>query len=359
LNAVTAGIGWFAVNSVSGALALSVLPKLLGWPSLDPVIALVVIAVAQILIALIGHNMVHQFERYAFPFLAVVFALAAGVILAKTNTNIGFNTKAPVAFGGESGAFIIGAMAAFGYAIGWNPFASDYSRYLPKSSNPWKVGLAAGLGVFISCAVLEVAGAGLATFASSKGLFANPTAQFVDPLPKVLAVLTTLAIALGAVAANVLNIYSSAMSFLTLGIRLGIKQRRAIVAGVAGVAGFGFAVLALLNNLAETYTNFLLLIAYWITPYLAVVLTDYWLRHGEYDETRFFDTNHRPVRGAVAMLAGIAASVPFWNQTLYVGWVPFHYPQLGDLSFIVGFIVAAVVYLVLYRLAGRRTAIAR
>jgi nucleobase:cation symporter-1, NCS1 family len=47
-----------------------------------------------------------------------------------------------------------------------------------------------------------------------------------------------LGIAIGAVAANALNIYSAAMSFLTLGIRLGLKQRRAVVALLFGVVGF-------------------------------------------------------------------------------------------------------------------------
>src|SRR6266849_5663973 len=66
LNAVVAGIGWFAVNSISGALALHALthaPKGL---------CLVIVVVAQMLIAFFGHNLVHAFERYAFPVLAVI-----------------------------------------------------------------------------------------------------------------------------------------------------------------------------------------------------------------------------------------------------------------------------------------------
>jgi cytosine/uracil/thiamine/allantoin permease len=49
------------------------------------------------------------------------------------------------------------------------------------------------------------------------------------------------------------------------------------------------------------------------------------------------------------MAAGMAASVPFWDQghPIPVGWVPKHYPGVGDLSFFVGFTVAAAVYLAL------------
>src|SRR5215475_12342502 len=61
INSLVAGVGWFAVNSVSGALALSALTKIPDW------LSLIVIAVAQILVAFLGHNFVHTFERIAFP----------------------------------------------------------------------------------------------------------------------------------------------------------------------------------------------------------------------------------------------------------------------------------------------------
>jgi cytosine/uracil/thiamine/allantoin permease len=62
------------------------------------------------------------------------------------------------------------------------------------------------------------------------------------------------------------------------------------------------------------------------------------------------------------MLAGIVATTPFWDQgetffrlPLWFGSVPTNNPQLGDLSFFAGAIVAALVYLVLYQV-GRRPA---
>ena len=60
------------------------------------------------------------------------------------------------------------------------------------------------------------------------------------------------------------------------------------------------------------------------------------------------------------MLAGIVASTPFWDQgatffqlPLWFGSVPTNNPQLGDLSFFAGAIVATVVYLVLYQVTKR------
>ena len=49
---------------------------------------------------------------------------------------------------------------------------------------------------------------------------------------------TLLAICLGGISANALNIYSGAMSFVALGIKLPLALRRALVAVVFGVIGF-------------------------------------------------------------------------------------------------------------------------
>ena len=95
---------------------------------------------------------------------------------------------------------------------------------------------------------------------------------------------------------------------------------------------------------------------HWITPFLAVVPLDYWLRRGDYAEREFFDRRRQRWRAPLAMAAGIAASVPFWDQghPIPVGWFPKHYPQIGDLSFFVGFTVTAVIYLALNERAVRR-----
>jgi NCS1 nucleoside transporter family len=351
LQSITSGIGWYAVNSVSAAFALQSLFSVLHWASLPFWLALLFVVLVQVGVAFAGHNMVHQVERILVPYLGLVFAAATIVVLAHSNPGQGFNAKAPVPFGGPSAAFILAMTVALGYVIGWNPYASDYTRYLPSKTSPLSVGLAAGGGMFIANVVLMVMGAALATVAGTD-FSKSPTDQLLVPLPVWLAALTFLGIAAGGVAANAINIYSSAISFLALGIRWGFRQRRAAVALITGVLGF---IVALVGHTSPggNYENFLLLIAYWITPFLGVVLVDYWLRRGRYDEATFYDPRRRPWQGAVAMLVGIAASVPFWNQTLYVGPIPSAHPGVGDLSFFVGFVVTAIVYLALHALTRR------
>ena len=143
----------------------------------------------------------------------------------------------------------------------------------------------------------------------------NPTAGFTSHLPTWIADLTLLAIALGAVCANALNVYSGSMSFLALGIRLPLSLRRGIVAIVFGVAGF-FLALSGLHNAGEEYTDFLLIISYWIGPWLGVFFMDQFLRRGKRVDGYLFDRKHNPWGGAVAMAVAIAVSICLFSDQI-------------------------------------------
>jgi nucleobase:cation symporter-1, NCS1 family len=337
INSLVAGVGWFAVNSVSGAFALN---ALLGW---NTKLCLLIIVVVQLAVAFFGHNLVHAFERWAFPFLVVVFVIASIVIVGKAHPGA-------VHPSGGLGGWLITFGAAFGYAAGWNPYASDYTRYLPRDTNRKAAGLWAGLGVFVSCVVLETVGAAAATVTSSAS--SNPTASFVGLMPTWVADITLLAIALGAICANALNVYSGSMSFLALGFRLPLTLRRAIVAIVFGVAGF-FLALSGLGDAGQRYNNFLLVIAYWIGPWLGVYFADQFLRRGKRVDGLLFDRRHNPWAGLAAMAIAMGLSIwLFANQTDYVGLIPGHHPAFGDLTFEVGFLLAAGLYAIFFRLQG-------
>ena len=78
-------------------------------------------------------------------------------------------------------------------------------------------------------------------------------------------------------------------------------------------------------------------------------------------EALLFDTKRTNWAGPVAMLAGMGISIwLFSNQTEYVGVVPSHVPAVGDLTFEVGFVITAAVYLAWHAIArtGRETTLA-
>jgi NCS1 nucleoside transporter family len=341
INSVVAGIGWFAVNSVSGALALNALTHL------PEVLCLLIVVIVQIAVALLGHNLIHVFERYAFPVLVVIFMIASVWTLAKADPGAAHKTI--------PGAWLIEFGATFGYAVGWNPYASDYTRYFKPETSKAAIAFWSGLGVLLSCVLLETVGAAAGTLASVASA-ANPTDGWTSLFPTWLRDLTLLAIVIGGIAANALNIYSGAISFTAIGFKLPLAARRAIVALGFAVIGF-FVAWSALGNAGADYNNFLLIIAYWIGPWLAVVFCDMYLRRRQRPaqlERLLFDRKHAVWAGPVAMAVGGGVSIwLFSNQAKYTGLVPSHNGNFGDLTFEAGFVLTALIYLT-WRLMARR-----
>jgi nucleobase:cation symporter-1, NCS1 family len=347
INAVVAGVGWFAVNAISGALALSALT---GW---NGYVCLVIGVALMLAVAFLGYNFVHLFEKFTFPVLVVIFLAGMAVILPGTQTGP-MGDAVP-------GGFWIALAASFGYTAGWNPYAADYSRYLPAAAAT-RAGIFAGLGNFLSSTVLQVAGAAAVTavgVANWDG--ANPTGSYISLMPGWLGAITLLAIFIGAISANALNLYSAAMSFAAVGLRLPTAFGRAVLAVVVGLAGLVVAIFALSH--VEAYEGFLLVIAYWIAPWLGVVFADRLLdkttsgRTG--DLTPFTSTSHVNLAGPIAMVVAMVVSIFFFsNQQLYVGVLAAAIPAIGDITFIVGFVLAFALYAALRPVLNKRAAAA-
>ena len=341
VNALVAGIGWFAVNSVSGALALNALTHM------PEVLCLLIVVALQLTVAFLGHNLIHLFERYAFPVLVVIFLVASAWTLAKGHPGAPHKTI--------PGAFLIELGASFGYAAGWNPYAADYTRYFKPDASKTAIAWWSGLGVLLSCVLLETVGAAAGTLPSVASA-GNPTAGWTGIFPTWLGDLTLVAIVIGGIAANALNIYSGAISFTAIGFKLPLAARRAIVALGLGAIGF-FVAWAGLGNAGDDYTNFLLIIAYWIAPWLAVMFCDMYLRRRQDPaeiERLLFDRKYTNWAGPIAMAAGTGISIwLFSNQTRYVGVVPSHAGAAGDLTFEVGFVLTAGIYLAWRLIADR------
>lgn len=345
LMSVTAGVGWFATNSVSGAFALS---TLFGF---GPLVGLIIIVLLQTGFAFFGHNLVQAFEKYSFPLLAVIFTATSVAIFMHADLG------APVSAGGVGGlgGFLLTVGTSFGYAVGWTPYAADYTRYLPSTVSAAHTGMFAAAGLFLSCLILEIVGA--ASVTTGEANLGDPTGSFTTELASPLAKATLLAIAIGAIAANSINIYSGAMAFVTIGIKLPAHVARALVTVFFGVTGFLIAWWAL-PDAAHSYEAFLLIIAYWIGPWLGVVFADQYLRRGQKIAGYLYDREYSNWGGLAAFLFGLIVSVLlFCNQEKFVGLVAKALPQLGDITFFVGFVLAGGGYLLLgkSKIAAERT----
>ncbi len=198
------------------------------------------------LIAVYGHNAIHLFERYASVALVAGFAVVSVATLGVARFGAPFDPTAPFASGGEVGGIIFSAALAFAYAVGWGPAASDYSRYLPRRSDPRAVSGWAFLGGFVPCTLLEVVGAAAVTATRAPGLAGATPADTIVLLAHgngAVAAIGLATVLLGTVSANSLNLYSGALAAL---VAWDARRRLSIAFGAAAfLAALTAAVLLL------------------------------------------------------------------------------------------------------------------
>jgi NCS1 family nucleobase:cation symporter-1 len=349
-STLVAGIGWFAVNTTSGAFALTSLLEIAGV-KVPVALSVTIIILVQVVVAFFGHNLIQKFERYAFFYLAAVFAVVSAIIFANGN----YSPSVSADF--KWGAFSVGVALAYGYTQGWTPFAADFTRYLPAKSSPRAVGLAAGLGNFTATTLLMSVGAIAWSSLKMDGL---PTSAFVSHLPTWLGVLTLLGIAVGSVSANVLNIYSGTMSFIAAGVKLGFKTRRAIMVVLAGVIGGGLSYFAVEDNFRFLFELFLLTVGYWLAPWVAILVVDRVLRKGQ-DIDRLIkeETKHSNIAGPITFVLVTAVSIYLFAKAemptvQFYGVLTGPGAENGDWTAAVGFVSAAAIYYVLYNLLNKK-----
>ena len=355
LSTLVAGIGWFAVNTISGTYALEAL-----IPGLNIFAALAIIIIAQVGVAFVGHNLIQKWERYASYFLIVVWFIVVIVVFAL-----------PGAFGSvDSGAtefpwagFTLTAGAAYGYTAGWTAFASDYTRYLPAATSSRALGWAAGLGNFLSTTIIMIVGAAAFNVLANGNFWGieNPTATFTAIFTPFFASIVLLAIVLGSVSANILNVYSGAMSFIAMGFKLGFKARRAIMVALAGVVGGLISYIGVVDgDVAHQLDSFLLVVSYWVSPWIAVVLTERIMSGGK-DAGKRALAPKNSWAGAAAFLIATAFSIwGFASQVLYTGplGIALHHITLDDgaivdvpdLTAVVGFVLGSVLFVIFSKL---------
>ncbi|PSR38083.1 MAG: cytosine permease [Sulfobacillus thermosulfidooxidans] len=342
LNAI-AGVMWFAVNTVLGVFAFEALFHT------DFFVALLVMVLIQVIVAVYGHNMIHAVERFMAILLTLVFVGVSIFAFAHANYALPFNAKSVLGqYTGLGGGIIEAVGLALSYLLGWTVFGSDYTRYLPSTTPPSHVFFNAASANFIAGVWLELVGVALATIFPKAAAGADPISLLSGIQPHWMVPVALFAVIIGTVTADVLNIYSGSLSALVINIPL----KRWVAAILVGLLGGILAWIAR-NSYYLDFENFLFLLAYWLAPWTAVVLVDFFVvRRGRYHTDMFYDPRRVIRPGFWAWLIAIVVSIPFFNQALYVGAFANRYPHLGDISYYVSFIVAGVLYWII----GTRTA---
>jgi NCS1 family nucleobase:cation symporter-1 len=250
------------------------------------------------------------------------------------------------------GLFLAGVALLTIDMLSFGPFVSDYSRYLPARINGrrlfWAIYAGNVTATIFACAV---------------GAYITALMPKLDPVTAVGRASGTWALivmAASLIVAGSFNGYTGAMQVLSIAtmwrrfkpesVAVRVIPFTAVMAAGVVIALVGY------QSFVTSLTNFLDVLLVVFIPWSAVNLTDYFaVRHGRYDVASFFTPRGAygrwAWRGLLAYATGLAVEWPFVSQPDYAG--PLVKPLGGaDISWVVGWIVPAAVYLLLAR-AGR------
>lgn len=331
LLTIVSAIGWTAVNTVFAVIALQVLIDVPFWA------AAVAIFAVQSVFAIWGHNLIHLINKIATVVLAILFAIITVLSLAKVDFSVGVNADAPYFADGIAG-WVTFAGFFFAYVMTWTPFASDFSRYLPRTTSHTKVMAYTAGGSFVAMMWLGGIGVLVSSFAGELDAIqalAELTGDWA-PVAMITVVLSTLPV-------SAMNLYGGSLSLLT--IRVPVNR----VVGVIVIAAISLGVTLLMQtNPYGSFYDFLLVLAYLVVPFSTILLLDYYLRTralGQAAVTELVDTNRTVEWGFIAWVVACAFSSLFWASTLWSGPLSGTLAQFGDVSYLAGAVGAVVAYL--------------
>jgi len=311
----------------------------------------VLIAVLAVTLAIIGYHWIHRVQKW----LTWLFLATFGVFTIVAVIAIPLPSGALAGGGFAWPAFLVQFAAAAAYALGWAPYVSDYSRYLPPQTSPRRALVFTASGVIVGAGWLMALGAFVAS------LFAG-----ADPVGAIAAAADAIAPGLGAVllwsslpaliTVITINVYAASIelitvvsSFVTVRPTRAVRVAACLVIGSSGLLG---ALLAT-GEFLDSFGSFLVVLLYVLVPWTSVNLVDYYaVRRGHYAIGEMFVPGgiygNWGWRGLLSYAIGIAAMIPFVVTTWFVGPVAHAMGDI-DIALFVGLFASAAASLLLAR----------
>jgi NCS1 family nucleobase:cation symporter-1 len=336
-------VGFYAGSIVLGGQALAALTA-----TPFPVSAGLLSVVITVL-TIFGYRAIHRLERIASILTGIAFLYVSYRVLALPAFHV------PPTGSLSRGTFLLVVSIAATWQITYAPYVADYSRYLPESTTIRSAFWWTYAGSSVATIWMMVLGA---TIVSVKpGAFAHGSSAFIVGLaPGSAQWVVSLILILGIVAVQVMNLYGMFMSTVTVTTvftsgGIGRAGRTAYIVA-ASIVGTAVGILSS-GDFMTNFKDFILFLAYFLIPWTAINLADYyWVRKERYDLAAIFDPNGVYGRinwkTMIAYIVAVVAQLPFVSSSFYTGPLVAMFGG-ADVAWIVGLIVAAVLYIVLMR----------
>ena len=222
----------------------------------------------------LGFSVIMKIQRY----LTIITIAMTGVYIALTISKVNWDvvtSMKPGSAQGFIGALIFGAT---GIGLGWVNSAADYSRYLPRSVSSRSVIGWTVLGASVVPIILVIFGAALS--ASSEDLAgaiaSDPIGALTTILPTWYLIIFALVAILGLVGGAILNLYSSGLTLISLGVPVKRHVAASLDAFIMFIGAIYFVWIA--DDFFYPFQGFLITLGVPIAAWSAMFVTDVLLR---------------------------------------------------------------------------------
>ncbi len=326
------------------AAALALFEKAGVHSSVGLKVALVIVAAAvQLLLPLFGHRMMMQALRVMVPPFVIIFVVLTILTIGKAHLGAGHNGSWAEMFAGL--AFVL---SSGGY--GWPMNANDFSRYLPHDVSRKRGVASVAIGGFIPATLLLLLGAAVATGTEAASGATTMTSAFSGWFAWPYLVFVILQV----FCINSIDLYSSGLTLQSIMPR--IKRFQCVLLDTV-IAG-GLTAWVVFSSSFDTFVNdFVLFMLIWLGPWVAIYITDYFLRRGRYDSAAlqrtdgglYYGSGGISWRGVVPMLVGMIAAASWLNA--YPVWTSPLSNHTGgaDFSVFMGALFGAGLYYIFNR----------
>ena len=292
--------------------------------SLDRNIALVlgflIAASLTIFGGVLGHPVIMKLQRWITGITVVATVTYIGLTLDEVNWDSVFAIKA------GSTAGLIGAIifAITGIGLGWVNSAADYSRYLPRSVSSRAVFGWTVLGASIVPIVLVIYGSALSGSSKelSDAIAMDPIGALTQLLPTWFLIPFALVAILGLVGGAILDLYSSGLTLISIGV----KVKRPVAAAIDGtIMLFGtIYIVWFASNFFMPFQGFLITLGVPVAVWSAIFVADVVLRKRDYVEAELFSETGRYGRVNPIAIALVAiGSIVGWGfvTNTFASWL--------------------------------------
>jgi nucleobase:cation symporter-1, NCS1 family len=284
-------VGWETVLVILATLATATVFARLGWGggTGTKVVALIVVVALTIFGGVMGFDLIMRMQSV----ITIVTAVLTVVFIALVVNKIHWHTVSGLH--GGSAQSVIGALVFMmtGFGLGWVNVAADYSRYLPRRSSGsgvigWTTFASSLAPIFLLVFGLLLAGSSTSL---NTAIASDPIGALANLLPTWFLVPFVIVAVLGLIGGSVLDIYSSGLALLTLGLRVP-RYAAALIDGTIMTLGTIYVVFVAKNFVGQ-FEGFLITLGVPIAAWCGIMLADIVLRHRDYAEPDLFNPGGR------------------------------------------------------------------